>query len=87
MSDLLLRQIARPARWSQARQTHPAVVQACVATFSDELSQETLWKPASHEEWRRAMLVIAKQFALQLAGFRDHDEFASDGSRFVWDPI
>ena len=44
MSDLLLRQIARPARWSQARQTHPAVVQACVATFSDESSQETLWE-------------------------------------------
>jgi hypothetical protein len=29
------------------------------------------------------MLVIAKQVALQIAGYRDHDEFASDGCRFA----
>jgi len=31
------------------------------------------------------MLVITKQVALQIAGYRDHDEFASDGCRFAWD--
>ena len=87
MSDLFLHQIASPARLSQARQTHSAVVQGCVATFSDESSRGTLWQLPSHDEWRRAMLVIGKQFALQLAGYRDQDEFASDGCRFAWDVL
>jgi len=58
MSDLSLHQIAPPARLNQARQTHPAVVHDCFATFNDESSRETLWEPPSDDEWRRAMLVI-----------------------------
>jgi hypothetical protein len=61
MSDLFLHQIAPPARWGQARQMHPAVVQACVGTFSDDLNQETLWEPPSHDEWKMAMLIIANR--------------------------
>jgi hypothetical protein len=40
---------------------HPAVVQACVGTFSDDLNQETLWEPPSHDEWKMAMLIIANR--------------------------
>ena len=41
--------------------------------------------PPTKDEWRRATLVIAKQIALHIAGYRDHEEFARDGGTFAWD--
>lgn len=85
MSDLFLHQIAPRARWSQARQTHAAVVQASIGILSDELNQESIWAPPSHDEWRRAMLVIAKQVVVHIAGYRNHEDFSRDGCKFAWD--
>jgi hypothetical protein len=87
MSDLFLHQIAPRARWSQARQLHPAVVKGCVGSFSDESIRETLWEPPSYDEWRMAMLVIAKQAVVHIAGYRNHEDFTRDGCRFAWDVI
>jgi len=85
MSNVFLRQIAPSAKWSQKRQTPPAVVQACLATFSDQPTLETSWEPPTRDEWRRAMLAIAKQVVVHIAGYRNHEEFTRDGCRFAWD--
>jgi hypothetical protein len=42
-------------------------------------------EPPTSDEWWRAALAIAKQVALHIAGYRDHEEFARDGCRFAWD--
>jgi hypothetical protein len=42
-------------------------------------------EPPTSDESRRAALAIAKQVALHIAGYRDHEEFAHDGCRFAWD--
>jgi hypothetical protein len=85
MSNMALRRIARPARRSVNGQTHPAVVAGCLTTFSDEQTPEIPWEAPTSEDWRRAALVIAKQVALHIAGYRDHAEFARDRCQFAWD--
>jgi hypothetical protein len=66
---------------------HPAVVQACLTTFDHERITEIPWEAPTADEWRRATLVIVKQVALHIAGYRDHDEFTRDGCRFAWDVL
>jgi hypothetical protein len=85
MSNVVLRRIAPPAMSTASGQIHPAVIEACLTNFSDERTAEIPWEPPTVDEWRRAAVAIAKQVALHIAGYRDHDEFARDGSRFAWD--
>jgi len=85
MSNVILRQIAPPAVWSANGQPHPAVVQACLTTSRDEWIPEIPWAEPTADEWRRTAVAIAKQVALHIAGYRDHEEFARDGCRFAWD--
>jgi hypothetical protein len=85
MSNVILRQIAPPAVWNANGQPHPAVVRACLEASGDEPNREIPLEPPSSDEWRRAALAIAKQVALHIAGYRDHEEFARDGRRFAWD--
>ena len=85
MGNVIVRQIAPAATWSHRGQAHPALVEACIATFNDEPAREIPWAPPTKEEWRRATLVIAKQIAVHIAGYRDHEEFARDGGMFAWD--
>ena len=85
MSNVVLRRIAPPAMSTASGQIHPAVIEACLTNFSDERTAETPWEPPTRDEWGRAALAIAKQVALHIAGYRDHDERARDGCRFAWD--
>jgi hypothetical protein len=85
MSNTALRRIARPTKWSANGQIHPAIIEGCLTTFSDQQTAKTPWEAPTNDEWRRAALVIAKQVALHIAGYRDHDEFERDGGQFVWD--
>ena len=47
--------------------------------------EEIPLEPLNSDKSRRAALAIAKQVALHIAGYRDHEEFARDGCRFAWD--
>jgi hypothetical protein len=84
MSNVVLRRIAPPAMSTASGQIHPAVIEACLTNFSDERTAEIPWEPPTADEWRRAALTIAKQVALHIAGYRDHDEFTRDGCLFAW---
>jgi hypothetical protein len=84
MSDVILRQIAPPAMGNANTHPHPAVVQACLGASGDQPAREIPWEPPTSDEWRRAALSIAKQVALHIAGYRDHDEFTRDGCLFAW---
>ena len=84
MNNVTLRRIAPPTEWSANQQMHPAVVQACLTTFRDEQIPEIRWEEPTADEWRRAALAIAKQVALHIAGYRDHDEFTREGCLFAW---
>jgi hypothetical protein len=66
-------------------ETHPLVVEACLTTLSDERTSEFRWETPTEAEWRRPVLVIAKQFTLQVAGYRDHDVFVRDDCHSAWD--
>ena len=85
MNNITLRRIAPPTEWSANQQMHPAVVHACLTAIRDERILEIAWEEPTADEWRRAALAIAKQVALHVAGYRDHDEFARDGCQFAWD--
>ncbi len=76
MSHLVLHRIAA---------THPAIVQACLTSCTDNETADVLWEAPTENEWRRAALAIAKQVAFRVAGYRDEDEFARDGCQFAWD--
>jgi len=84
MNNVTLRRIAPPIEWGANQEIHPAVVQACVTTFRDEQIPEIPWEEPTADEWRRATFAIAKQFALHIAGYRDHDEFTREGCLFAW---
>jgi hypothetical protein len=84
MNNVTLHRIAPPIEWSANQQMHPAVVQACLTTFRDEQIPEIPWEEPTVDEWRRSTLAIAKQFALHIAGYRDHDEFTREGCLFAW---
>ena len=84
MNNAVLRRIAPPAMSSANREPHPAVVEACLTTFSDGQIPEIPWEGPTADEWRRAGLAIAKQVALHIAGYRDRDEFTRDGGLFAW---
>ena len=84
MNNVTLRRIAPPTEWSANQQMHPAVVQACLTTLRDERIPEIPWEEPTADEWRRAALAIAKQVALHIAGYREHDEFTRDGCLFAW---
>ena len=78
MNNMTLRRTAPRSERSANQQMHPSVVEACLTTFGNEQT-ETQWEEPTADEWRRAVMVIAKQVALRFAGYRDHDEFARDG--------
>jgi len=84
MNNVTLRRIAPPIEWSANQQMHPAVVQACLTTSRDERIPEIPWEEPTADEWRRAAVAIAKQVALHIAGYRDHDEFTREGCLFAW---
>jgi hypothetical protein len=84
MNNVTLRRIAPPTEWSANQQMPPAVVQACLTIFRDERIPEIPWEEPTVDEWRRAAIAIAKQVALHIAGYRDHDEFTRDGCLFAW---
>jgi hypothetical protein len=84
MNNVTLRRIARPTEWSANQPMHPAVVQACLTTSRDERIPEIAWEEPTADEWRRGALAIAKQVALHIAGYRDHDEFTREGCLFAW---
>jgi hypothetical protein len=71
--------------WSGSEETHPLVVEACLTTLSDERTSEFPWETPTEAEWRRVALVIAKQFTVRVAGYRDHDEFVRDDCQSAWD--
>jgi len=85
MSNVVLRRIAPPVSGSESEQFHPTIVEACLTAINGERTSETAWEAPTRDEWRRAALIIAKQVALHIAGYRDHEEFARDGCRFAWD--
>ena len=84
MSNVILHRIP-PAVWSASGETHPLVVEACLTTLSDERTSEFPWETPTEAEWRRVALVIAKQFTVRVAGYRDHDEFVRDDCQSAWD--
>ena len=84
MNSGTLRRIAPPAKWGANQQIHPAVVRGCLTTLSGERITEIPWEAPTAGEWRQAALAIAKQVALHIAGYRDHDEFTREGCLFAW---
>ena len=84
MTNAVLRRITPPAMSSADREPHPAVVEACLTTFSDGQIPEIPWEEPTADEWRRAALAIAKQVALHIAGYREYDEFTREGCQFAW---
>jgi hypothetical protein len=51
----------------------------------DKQNRAVIWTPPTENEWRQAVLVIAKQVTMRIAGYLDENEFARDGCRFAWD--
>jgi hypothetical protein len=82
---LVLRRIAPPVSGRESEQFHPTIVEACLTAINDERTSEIAWEAPTRDEWRRAALIVAKQVALHIAGYRDHEEFERDGGEFVWD--
>jgi hypothetical protein len=84
LTTVILHRIA-PLVCGASGETHPLVVEACLTTLSDERTSEFRWETLTEAEWRGAVLVIAKQFTLQVAGYGDHDEFVRDDCHSAWD--
>jgi hypothetical protein len=85
MRDAIQFRIAPPAWLSGKWPSHPRIVRACLMTSSDRRTPAVIWSPPTENEWRQAVLVIAKQVTMRIAGYLDEDEFARDGCRFAWD--
>lgn len=83
MSASIYFRTAPPIRRSGKWHPHVRGVETCLMISGGERKPEIIWEAPTDDEWRRAVRVIAEHVAVRLAGYRDHDEFARDGCRFV----